>query len=290
MATYRVLMLFGQGLQGWSEGWYMNSSRTPQDLALNVIVQPAFLGEYTAMKGTQVFVQAVRISDVDQPRNAYLVPVDAGVTVYGGGGYGVGDMSGASLLTDLYAGTTSRKPFLYRGLAESLSNFDTDGFAVFTATFKQAWNRWITWLTTASGLQIRVLNRANPPTLPDVPVASLQQAQLTTNYTWVNVVPPNLYSFPQVGRIVFHKLPRRTYPQFTGTIPYTLNNATQLQLPVEWSAPVPTLYPAGATCRVAGFTYANVTRGEYRDFRTRKVGRPFGPARGRRPGVKYRAS
>lgn len=290
MATYRLSFLFQQGVQGWSENWYYSSTDTPQDLATRLGVS-SWLGPYTALKGDSVSILAMRVSDVADARSNFLYQLDSNVRALNGGQYGPGDMAGASLLADLYTGQAARRPFLYRGLAESLTNYDPDGFAQFSAQFRTAWAAWIGWLTNASGLQIRSLvPPGNPPANPNVPVLILGTDSNNPSRTLISTLPPQGFTWPSAGRLVFHKLNRRIFPAFSGTIPYVTISSTVLAVPIPWASPAPSLYPGNATCRVATFSYGNVSRGIYRDFRTRKVGRPFGPARGRRPGVRYRAS
>jgi hypothetical protein len=285
---FKVTYLFQYGIQGYSESWYTSLSGSAPLIAAEYAL-PSVIGPYTIMKGGNTIVQAVRVSDLSTPRNAFLQQMGGSVVSYQSRSLNSGGIAGDSLLTDLFGSSNGRRSFLYRGLGENLSDFDNDGNALFSATFQFFFTQWLTFISQNNRFQIRFQTPPGVPPATNVPmpIVSVGPNVTSPQQSVINVVLPAGYTPPPFGRIVVHGLPRRLFPGWTGSIPYSYA-ANQLFVPIIWNYSAGLYAPAKASAVVSLFGYNTIGGGEYRDFRTRKVGRPFGAARGRRSGVRYR--
>lgn len=278
---FKVAFILGYGQAGWTENWYREAD-TPEAAAT---VTNAQWEKYLYPRADGCTLRAIRASKVDDARVTFLKMYNRTVgSPADDDGLG-GEPPGVAMMCQVRAADFRNRTAMFRGIndVDVMRNFSGDPIvngSVLTDV------QQLKLAIIGMGLKIRVLNNdlvANPNRMVvQVGVGAGGASQTAIQYTGDPITVTD--------KVLIHGLSRQLFPGLQGPLPLISATNDTLTVAVNWRQPTTTVPGNGATLRKVLYLYPAVTELLFRDFRTRKVGRPLLGYRGRRSSLKFRSA
>lgn len=111
MPWFKCAMLFRQGANGWSESWYWLGSNA----TLAAAQLESLLPQRATMLGSTTYIDAIRVTDVYDPRMSYLKDINTTFTQQPE----PSDHPSATIVGEIRQGELYRRPYYMRGYPDT---------------------------------------------------------------------------------------------------------------------------------------------------------------------------
>jgi len=281
---YRCSFIFSAGNSGWSEQWYYAGSGSPADIPGRIIT-PAFLKGFLSLRASGVYLDALRVNDVDVPRNSFLQTLEIDSGDYSGGVTSTGEEPAVCALGYVLTNARRRRPVMVRGLVDAGVSRDADDNVVWTGAMQTVLKSY-SQAIIAAALCVRTLD---PPDATNTDrllksMAPAAQDSGATTFTYTNGV-----ELIEGADVIIHGLSRKYYPGYQGPLPGYNVTPTTVDVPVAWKSASLQIPIRNGHIRNAQYSLDPVYSISWETMRVKKVGRPSLLPRGRRSGIAYRA-
>lgn len=282
MAQFKVVMFFQEFRQGWSEVWYFDQA-TITDVRSKM--QGVILGRQGVLDGDGVIL-AMRVSQLTggPPLLTSLVAINlAGVRgdpTLGPPNSGP-DVTPTACLMNVQTAAGKNRSLLIRGLSDDdvLRDDSTGqsaphpGLSAALAVYRDT--------LIAAGASIRYQDQAQTK------FGVIQVREFGADPTLTEIVTGVAPSVVAGDKVRFFRVPKPTLPWLKGV--WTVVSTSAVGFTIEYVYPLKndTPTPEMKYQKVAYLT-SPVSAMQFREFRSRKTGRPFDLTRGRAVGIKFR--
>ena len=283
MPNYRLSFIFEAGTVGWSEQWYLTSSMPATGVPDQVLTNE-FLAGFLKPRASGVFLQALRVNDIDVPRLSFLKVLGLSSRGFSGSQDPNGEQPSVCALGYCVTGGGKHRSVQVRGLIDSQVNRDFDDMVIWTAEIMSALKQY-TNAVIAAGFAVKTLRSADGAN-PDRQLTTLAPSQKDSGATTLTYIGPQLLGGKM---LIMHGISRVQFPGYSGPLPFYNSTLTTADVAVAWRSPALVQPVRNGTVRNAIYDLDPVASIAFDDMRTKKTGRPFLSQRGRRSGVKYRS-
>lgn len=177
----KISIMFQLGNTGWSETHYRNDSLAGFNMQTfsNTLFQ-----KRRAMLSPQVKIVAIRVSDLANPRQVKVLPLNwSGSYAQGFSGLGPNDsdFSFVSVMAKMGTADGFRRNVYLRGVPDIVT--DSNYRIVTTNPWKDFFNQWATWITSGNFSCWAVSPADNPPSvIEDITVVN-KKIRIDANWT-----------------------------------------------------------------------------------------------------------
>lgn len=278
--TNKVVCVFTQFSQGWTESWYHSGPSLSASAAL--WTNPAVLATIARWRGKGVILSAMRFIDVVNPRASIVRSLNYESDPATTGGP---DLTGATAQLNFGTATGKRRIMSVRGMQDNDIRRDAgSGAANPSAALLAALQEYIRQIVLVQFDYIR--NLTSTDIIPWVNVVSFQPVAGNAGNT--TVTTQAAHGLAEGDLVYFRRVQLNIFPGLRGNFRVvSVTNATQFV--IAYRMPTGGLFaPVGTQTRKALYLYDAINAGSFKGFTVRKTGRPFFLTRGRSRGAHLR--
>jgi hypothetical protein len=281
---YRISIAYQAGSSGWSEQFFVPGAGTAAATASAINGTPNFWASQLQIRGLGVFLSVLRVNNVLGNRDTFIVPVDQAAGAQNRIAAGDGEYPTVGVLGQFICQSGQHRSGIIKGLADSAVERDANDQPVFNALIRAQIAAYAQGLFSI-GAQCRFQNQ---PIATDRlrQIVSMGPSAQTPNATTITFA--NTVALIAGAPVVIKRLSRKNFPGYSGPLPTMNLTATTVDVPVVWRNAAPVVFFNGPYIMNPTYSYSSITRFASYDFRTRRIGRPFGLLVGRRPGQRFR--
>jgi hypothetical protein len=283
MATFRVNFFFSQFKQGWTENWYID-----QNTMSLAVAQASTLAPYlVAPRSIHTVLDSARVVQVNPPlpRKGTLVPLglagtrpDVLITLNPNEQEDI--VQTCAFMAAVFNDGAKRSVML-RGLSDNDVTRDAlSGKGTPSPPLVNTLNT----LSSALAFNNWEMRHYSPV---DVPFSVYKVDADPANAQFTRITGPGIPPFASLDTIHFTGVPLPTLPWLKGQWVVKAGTATSLSIGFVYPLGAPVL-PLRMFAYESIYVYTNFVSWVFRDFRSRKTGRPTVLTRGRSAGVSYR--
>lgn len=283
MATFRANFFFSQFKQGWTENWYIDKTSIGGAVASSQTLAPILISPRTV----HTTLDAVRVVQVNPPlpRKGVLTPLNLvgsrQDTIFGTTPNEAEDVAAtcAFMAASFFDG--SKRSVMLRGLADNdVARDPLTG----RGTPSGPLNTLLNVLSGQLFLDAWEMRHYSPV---DVPFQVFKVDADPANPQYTRITGPGVPPYAIGDTIHFTGVPLPTLPWLKGQWIVKAGSANSLSIAYVYPLGAPTT-PLRMFAYESIYVYTPYVSWTFRDFRTRKTGRPTVLTRGRSAGVSFR--